>query len=231
MKRILLSDRTVLSLFDTTGIWSDPYLRAGCNVIAVDLKNWVPLDVTEADCAEKALELYGDVDGILAAPSCTDFAVSGAWKWREKDAAGATAASVELVLQVLRLVALYRPSDPEYDRGFFWALENPIGRIAKLVPELGQPKLIFDPCDFGGWMKKGERTHSMAPEQDAYTKRTCLYGEFAAPRFKPVPPVRACAQGSWMQRLGGKSERTKAARSATPMGFARAFFAANHWGP
>lgn len=62
---------------------------------------------------------------------------------------------------------------------------------------------------------------------DAYTKKTALWGEFNEPVRTPVEPIRACAQGSWVQKLGGKSERTKELRSATPMGFARAFFLAN----
>jgi len=44
-----------------------------------------------------------------------------------------------------------------------------------------------------------------------------------------VEPVKVCEQGSWLQKLGGKSEKTKTLRSATPMGFARAFYEANHW--
>jgi len=44
-----------------------------------------------------------------------------------------------------------------------------------------------------------------------------------------VAPVRVCSQGSRVQRLGGKSDKTKELRSMTPMGFARAFYAANSW--
>jgi len=69
--------------------------------------------------------------------------------------------------------------------------------------------MYFDPCDFG----------------DPYTKKTALYGNFNTHlKRTPVKPV----EGSKMHRLyGGKSEKTKAARSITPEGFARAFFEAN----
>ena len=65
---------------------------------------------------------------------------------------------------------------------------------------------------------------------DAYTKKTGLWGNFNRdlPR-NDVAPVRVCNQGSWIQRLGGKSDKTKELRSMTPMGFARAFYAANSW--
>ena len=90
----------------------------------------------------------------------------------------------------------------------WWAFENPVGRLRRY---LGAPILRFDPCDFG----------------DAYTKRTYLWGRFTEPQRQPVTPIRVTQQGSWVQRLGGSSERTKTLRSITPPGFARAFFAAN----
>ena len=45
--------------------------------------------------------------------------------------------------------------------------------------------------------------------------------------MKPVVPIRACAHGSWLMKLGGKSLRTKNLRSATPKGFAIAIFESN----
>jgi len=87
----------------------------------------------------------------------------------------------------------------------FHALENPIGRMKHM---LGSPQLIFDPCDYG----------------DPYTKKTLLWGCFNHPVRSPVEPI----EGSKMHlRYGGKSDRTKEARSITPEGFANAFFQAN----
>ena len=93
----------------------------------------------------------------------------------------------------------------------WWALENPIG---KLVRYLGKPLMRFNPCDFG----------------DPYTKRTCLWGSFTPPLPLIVGKDLSVAptEGSKMHtQYGGKSQTTKNARSATPMGFARAFFAVN----
>ncbi|MEK7766782.1 MAG: DNA cytosine methyltransferase [bacterium] len=205
--------KTVLSLFDRSGNWSRPYAEAGANVVQLDLK--LGVDIMDLDCAwlsENVLEANGTVDGILAAPPCTDFAVSGAQYWTAKDKSGQTAKSLELVRQVLRCVEYLKPD--------WWAMENPVGRLNKLLPELKQyGPWYFQPHDFG----------------DAYTKRTGLWGRYVPPMplwsgDKSVQPVRVCSQGSWLQKLGGKSEKTKTLRSATPMGFARAFFAANCWG-
>jgi hypothetical protein len=144
------------------------------------------------------------VHGILAAPPCDHFSVSGAQYWPAKDADGRTADALAIVDACLRIIRETSPT--------FWALENPIGRLRRLRAfELGEPRLIFDPCDYG----------------DPYTKRTLLWGRFSLPERTPVKPIRVSSQGSWVQRLGGKSERTKRLRGITPPGFARAFFEAN----
>jgi hypothetical protein len=140
------------------------------------------------------------VHGVLAAPPCDHFSSSGAQYWLAKDADGRTAEALSIVRACLRFIETTRPT--------WWCLENSVGRLRRW---LGPPVLYFDPCDFG----------------DPYTKRTCLWGRFTAPIRRPVAPVRVCAQGSWLQRLGGKSEKTKRLRAATPPGFARAFFHAN----
>ena len=98
-------------------------------------------------------------------------------------------------------IRLVHACQPEW-----WALENPVGKLRRY---LGAPTMTFQPCDYG----------------DPYTKRTLLWGSFNTdlPRT-PVEPV----EGSKMwSRYGGKSERTKNARSVTPAGFARAFYEAN----
>lgn len=85
----------------------------------------------------------------------------------------------------------------------FWVLENPIG---KLVRYLGKPAFYFNPCDFG----------------DPYTKRTCLWGNFNIPKFNRVEPE----EGSKMHLLPPSDDRVNL-RSATPKGFAKAFYEAN----
>lgn len=186
--------KIILDLCGGTGSWSKPYADAGYDVRLVtlpaqDVRTYRP----------PAL-----VWGILAAPPCDHFTVSGAQYWPAKDADGRTAAALEVVDACLRIIREAQP--------VFWSLEQPVGRLRRLRrAELGTPQLIFDPCDFG----------------DPYTKKTILWGRFSVPKYDPVEPVRACSQGSWLMKLGGKSEKTKRLRSATPQGFAQAFFRAN----
>ena len=186
----------ILSLFDFTGAWSQPYLDAGNNVLRIDLKRGI--DILTWDYRVIARHVHG----ILAAPPCTDFAVSGAQYWKQKDADGRTQKGLELVDKMLEIINHFKPD--------FWAVEQPVGRLPRLRPALGAP-WYFQPCDFG----------------DPWIKKTAVFGKFNRPKKTPCAPVRACDAGSWLMRLGGKSERTKELRSATPPGFARAFFEAN----
>lgn len=201
--------KTLLSLFDYTGNWARPFAEGGWNVILWDIKHTCDLystfkDINDA-CAdyfyEHIFDNYGTVDGILAALPCTDFAISGARWFKEKDTNGSTQKSIELAYQTLRIIDLCMPD--------FWALEQPVSRLHNLVPEMGKPIMYFNPCDFG----------------DPYTKKTALYGNFNTNlKFNKVEPT----EGSKMHsKYGGKSARTKEMRSITPMGFARAFYEAN----
>lgn len=209
---------TLLSLFDYTGNWALPYAEHGWNVILWDIKHQADYcelfsDINDASADyfyEYIFDNFGTVDGIIAAPPCTDFAASGAQWWPEKDKAGQTAISIEYVRQTLRIVNLCRP--------WFWAMENPVGRINKFFPMLGKP-WYFQPYWFG----------------DAYTKKTGLWGRFVKPTpSNIVEPIMFTTKdgkrGSYQwAKLGGKSEKTKTLRSATPEGFAQAFYKANHF--
>lgn len=202
--RRLRDRRLILSLFDHSGVWSGPYLRAGYDVVRVDLKDGC--DIMKFDYR---YYVSGTVHGVLAAPPCTDYTISGARWWPKKDADGSTEASNKLVSRTLAIIRHLKPT--------FWALENPVGRLPKLFPALGQALLVWQPWWYG----------------DPYTKRTCLWGRFN-PNLKrnEVEPVMYEGangkRGSWMwAKLGGKSDRTKELRSVTPPGFARAFFEAN----
>ncbi len=190
----------LLSLFDHSGEWSKPYREAGWQVVQVDIKHGIDIlkfDYKSFDCFH----------GILAAPPCTDFSLSGAQYWKAKDADGRTDYSVSLVRKALEIKEYFNP--------VFFALENPLGRIQKCVPELGNPAYWFHPSDYG----------------ENYTKRSYLWGRFVPPMplFTggaigiPVP-----VQENFIMKLGGKSERTKELRSVTPPGFAKAFYLSNN---
>lgn len=138
------------------------------------------------------------VHGVLAAPPCTHFARSGAPHWHCKGDAELLE-GLSVVDACLRAVAVYRPT---------WrALENPVGRLKDY---LGPPAFRFDPCQFG----------------DPWTKRTWLWGHFTPPVPLVCPSAVRVAP-----ELGDVTTRRSSSdvngRSATPPGFARAFFEAN----
>ena len=189
-----MSKLVILSLFDYSGNWSKPYRDNGYEVYQIDIK--LGLDVLDLRIEDLP---FDSVHGILAAPPCTDFAGSGAQYWKAKDADGRTEASLALIDKTLEFVKCFQPH--------WWALENPVGRLSKLRPQLGNP-WYFQPHWYG----------------DAYTKKTGLWGNFNKdlPRNDVEPDPN-----SWIMKLGGKSEKTKELRSMTPMGFANAFFIAN----
>ena len=249
-----MSRRVIVSLCDHSGNWSRPYAEAGYLVLRIDPKHGgragggrgIVIDgqdgpeegvdydrygqrmpdggwacgITAGEFA-RSVELcgieatiydltgisgYEKVQGVIAQPPCTDFTVSGAQYWPVKDADGRTAQSLQIVDECLAVIRAVN--------AIWWVLENPVGRLPKLRPDtLGRYATIMQPWHYG----------------DAYTKATCLWGLFNLPRdaSQEVAPERACAQGSWLQKLGGKSERTKELRSATPMGFARWFYRHN----
>lgn len=204
--------KTIVDLCGGTGAWSRPYAEAGYQVFIVDIatlaQSWETkgggnITVLQYDICKLRADEIEDVHGVLFAPDCTHFSGSGAQYWPAKDADGRTAEAVRIVRAGLRLIDAWQPA--------WWALENPVGRLPRLVPELGRWKLTFQPHDYG----------------DPWTKRTCLWGHFNQPAQRPVEPVRSCGQGSWLMKLGGKSDVTKRLRSATPPAFAQAFFEAN----
>lgn len=51
---------------------------------------------------------FDDVYGVLAAPPCTDFTISGSQYWAAKDADGRTAESLKLVTHTLDLIASWK---------------------------------------------------------------------------------------------------------------------------
>jgi len=194
--------KTVLSLFDATGEWSDPWAQAGYNVISVDLKNGDDI----MDFGVQYLnDMYGewlnDVYAVIAACPCTDFSNAGNKHKAGKRESGAIQQSRELVYQTLATI--------EYLRPVIWAIENPVGQI-KSETGLPSPRLTFHPYHFG----------------DAYTKKTQLYGNFN-PFSMPTASVEP-KLGSLMHKLGGKDESDAGLRSITPRGFALSFFLGNN---
>lgn len=190
--------KIILVLFEESGTFSNLYRELGYEVIQVDfLYNNQDVRLLE--------KIDGEVVGILAFPPCTHLAGSGARWWAEKGEE-ALLEALSCVDSVFRMVQLYKPK--------FWAIENPVGRLVKYI---GKPKFYFNPFEFAGHIENWE--------DEAYSKKTCLWGEFSEPEKNIKPNIH----GSKMwAKYGGKSDRTKTLRSKTPLGFAKAFVRANN---
>ena len=237
--------KTLLSLFDYSGNWSAPFAENGWDVIPWDIKIDKFMNIKDLSSADIVLELFENVDGILAAVPCSDFSNSGAQYWKAKDEDGRIKEAQALVDKTIQLIDLFRPTDPDYEGTFFWAIENPVGRLGKLYPELPKP-FYFNPNDFAGWLNPSNQVldrldairlkdgigltqeeFSFVLQWNAYTKKTGLWGEFNKPELRHIPSVKGSPQGSPTQRVGGNGDKTKELRSFTPQGFAEAFCQAN----
>lgn len=202
--------KTIISLFDFTGNWSKPWKDAGYEVVQVDIKNGI--DILNWDYKN---EVKGEVVGILAAVPCTDYAVSGARWFKDKDIDGRTEQSQKLVAKTKEIIDYYNPN--------WWVIENPVSRIHNLNPWMGKPKFRFHPYEFAGFADD--------KESEQYSKKTVLWGKFNNPIKNELPcldterihqPKRV--DGSY---IGWNTEECKTARQITPQGFSRAFYLAN----
>jgi len=200
--RDLFTQPTILSLFDHSGRWSQPYVEAGYNVARLDIKKGGDVRMIRADD-------HDNVVGILAAPPCTAFSVSGAQYWGAKDDDGTTADALSLVDAIYRLVAVFRPE--------FWVMENPVGRLKHYI---GSPRMWFNPCDYGGHLSEDEvdahaaelvRVYDLAPDvaesvaANTYTKKTGLWGEFC-PELRPAPVDKVFVLKSAAASAGVRSD-------------------------
>lgn len=183
----------ILDLCSGTGAWSEPYRQAGYDVLEIEIR--------EGFDVRLMTRRKENIRGILAAPPCTHLSGSGA-RWWEQKGESALLEALAIVDACLRAVVIYKPE--------WWCLENPVGR---LVHYLGKPRMYFHPWEYAG--------HADDPEQEAYTKKTCLWGDFNIPEKNPIEPT---SQKIW--RMAPSPDRSML-RSITPSGFARAFFNRN----
>lgn len=206
--------RVILDLCGGTGAWSKPYADAGYDVRNISLPEY---DVRTYWPPKR-------VWGVLAAPPCTEFAVSGTRWWKTKPPA--------LLTEALKVVRACMGIIAETELAW-WALENPVGRLSSFI---GKWRYTFQPYDYG----------------DPWTKRTCIWGMHNIPIKSPVAPVGAWmgshAGGKplgivdhplmllepdavflppdWVHKLPPSADRA-VLRSITPPGFAKAFCEAN----
>jgi hypothetical protein len=196
------SKKTILSLFDYSGNWSEPYRKAGYNVIQIDKK-------LGSDLFAFDYKAIGSVYGILAAPPCTCFTVASAHLWQYKDESGQTFEDLLLIDKTLEIIEQFNPN--------FYCIENPCGRLPQLRPNLKKIRLMtFQPYQFG----------------DPYTKQTELFGHFnPLMTMNILKPIKATKTMTSIDRYYKVNNLTfnqrKELRSTTPKGFAQAFFKAN----
>ena len=235
----------IISLYDFTGEACRPWAEAGHTCFAYDIQHphaeewkmeWFPsggsIHYIHADLHDPAtfaalLEEFGDGDTLttfgMAFPVCTDLAVSGAGHFAKK-------AIADPEFQAKAVARAVMCADFFEALGVPYFIENP---VSVLATKWRKPDYSFHPYEYGGYIADDAVEHPRWPNyiapRDAYPKKTCLWtgGGFVMPDKMPVTVAGGYA--TQHLKLGGKSQRTKDIRSATPRGFAIAVFAANNW--
>lgn len=208
--------RTVISLCDYTLNGCLPWTEAGYDVFAVDPQHGTTTTtdgttrfagtIEEAMPQIAQLIQAGDVALVMGYPPCTDMAVSGA-RWFETKRAADKMFQAKAVMVAEQCRTIGRLS------GAPWLVENP---VSVLSSAFGKPQHTFHPADYTAY-----------EPADNYTKKTCLWvgGGLVMPQ-----PAKDNTLGPADNRIHYASPGPERAnfRSATPMGFARALFDANH---
>lgn len=226
-------------LYDYTGTAARPWAQAGYTCICYDIQhNAVAPRVEDFASGGRVLFVHADLhdrrtlSGIVQAwrgqavfmgafPVCTDMAVSGAAHFEAKAEAN------PLFQDEAADHAIWcgRVGDA---LGVPYFVENPVSVLSSLWRK---PDHTFDPWQYGGYIPAHEAAHPVWPDYiapfDAYPKKTCLWtgGGYIMPAQKPVAVEAGYSRQH--KRLGGKSDKTKNIRSATPRGFSIANFEAN----
>ena len=230
----------VLSLYDFTGEALKPWAEAGYECHAFDIQHPVEgrtegnihyrhADLHKPETYHALIKEFGDNGPLvvfgMAFPVCTDMAVSGAAHFKRK-------AERDPEFQTKAVDYAVWPAYLFEILGVPYFIENP---VSVLATKWRKPDYRFHPYEYGGYIPDTEAEHPRWPEyiaaKDAYKKQTCLWtgGGFVMPTKDSVDPEAYHGNGysTSMMKLGGKSQRTKDIRSATPRGFAKAVCEAN----
>jgi hypothetical protein len=236
-----MSKGIVLSLYDFTGEACRPWAEAGYECYAYDIQHdpdfmgprnsgtisYIHADLHDQETLNAIRDEFSDQPVIfgMAFPVCTDMAVSGA-AWFKKKAAADPEFQTKAVNYAVGCSVFFN----DLDVPFF--IENP---VSVLATKWRKPDYSFHPYEYGGYIPYSEPDHPRWPEYiapfDAYKKKTCLWtgGGFVMPTKVAVDCEGYHGNGysTAMMKLGGKSQRTKDIRSATPRGFATAVYQSN----
>ncbi len=231
--KISVKDRIILDLCGGTGSWSKPYKDAGYNVKIITLPEYDIFDscLLKTEGKKSILSFpqnntsnitfidINKVYGIFAAPTCTHFSLARTTAKTPRDLKGA----FKLVQCCLDIIY----NCVHNETLMFWALENPLGLLRRF---LGRPPITVNPYEYAGY--------SDNPENEAYTKKTDIWGDFTLPKQKIVKLTKkqqaACSMNN--RNLPAipetyvcdpKMSKQAIKRSITPSGFARAFYKSN----
>jgi hypothetical protein len=232
---------TVISRYDYTGEAVKPWAEAGYRCFCFDIQHrhfqfgaevekvgdgeihYMWADLHDPRHIDEIFEEFSNVDFLFSFAPCTHLAVSGA-RWFKKKRLDNPDFQIEATEHAKMCADLA-------DRfGCPYYIENPVSVLSTLWRK---PDYTFHPFEFGEYIPIEEATHPKWAEyiapRDAYSKLTCIWSGNGF-IFPPKKPVECNSFGSSTQhrKLGGKSLKTKNIRSATPRGFARAVFEANH---
>tara|TARA_R110000850_G_C9785418_1_gene448804 strand:- start:22 stop:777 length:756 start_codon:yes stop_codon:yes gene_type:complete len=234
--------KKAIFLFDYTGIMAKPWADAGylcyCfdgqhnpgvsksqheNILNVGM--WFSDEVTgdiSGDDINKVIAITGrDISLIFGFPECTQLAVSGAAHFAKKRDANP-------FFQDEAMVMVHLVKNLGDELACKWGLENPVSVISTMWRK---PDFSFHPYEYGGYLPVND-VHPVYPEyikpRDAYPKKTCIWSGNGFNKPPTVPVHVEPGFSDQHKKLGGKSLKTKNIRSATPRGFARAVFEANH---
>jgi hypothetical protein len=229
----------VLSLYDFTGEALRPWAEAGYTCYAFDIQHeklveryeehgegsisYLHADLHDTRTISTIQEVWQNEPVVfgMAFPVCTDLAVSGAAHFKakaERDPEFQIKASNHARWCASLFDALNVP----------YFIENPVSRLSTLWRK---PNYSFHPYEYGEYIPDAEAEHPRWPDyiapKDGYTKKTCLWtgGGFRMPHR--LPTCKPTGYSTQHLKLGGKSQRTKDIRSATPRGFARAVYEFN----
>jgi len=201
-------------LCDLTGNMARPWAEAGIECYCVDTQHSI-----RRDRADGLIHfVWGDArswrppDGVrpvfvAAFPPCTHVAGSGARDF-EKKAPIMLRDALE-TFEACRQAAAWS--------GAPYMIENPVGVLSG-IPHIGKPDHYFHPWEYAGW-----------EPGDHYTKKTCLWtgNGFVMPPKRPALHLADVPPDNRIHFASPSDDRADI-RSATPMGFARAVFEANH---
>ena len=238
------SKGVIISLCDLTGVMVAPWVDGGYDAVLVDPQHPTGVSV-EPSCSGalivrvgavvdssvtwggvRALIHGGAVVFISGFPVCTQLAVSGTARWADK-----RVADPHFQAKAMALVHECRVIGELSGAPYFF--ENPVSAISSIYRK---PDHAFHPNEYGGYLPEDD-CHPLYPDyfppRDAYGKKTCLWagGGFVMPERRSVPFAEGQTDGQGQSKahnkLGGKSDKTKNIRSATPRGFAMAVYLAN----